>query len=145
MYSGEKAIELVERAKDFGLHVEFDSGLVIVERMATDESGEAARRHRGIGENITRIRHLLQLRAIGARGKEFVGQRVWFPDYGKATLANANSDGSLGVSIKNLASGRPQSFSASAENLVIVVDAASAPAAEGQTSEIPRNRILGLI
>src|SRR5580704_3559643 len=112
----------MNRAEELGLRAEFDSGFVVMKYTPNGDTDRQTEILEELGNQIVHVRRFAQ-HAIAARGKELLGQRVWFPDHGEGTLRDAGGDGLLDVLIiKNAASGRPQSFSAYAEHLLVLVE-----------------------
>jgi hypothetical protein len=141
----EKVNELLERAKEYGLSLNFDSGLIIVKQAATDDPARQRDIIEELGKYLVHIRRLVERRAHGARGKDYLGQKIWLPDYEEGELTEANCDGSLSVSVKIPGSRSLQTLTTRAENLLIVVKDAPAPVNEESVSEMPRKRLFGLI
>jgi hypothetical protein len=117
----ERARVVVERAEKFGLRLDLDSGLLIAKRL---ESGDLERQDAIIGElgkYLADVRRFVEKRAIGARANDFIGQRIWSAD-GEGVLASASVDGALEVTANNEGFRHPQTITANAEGLLIIVD-----------------------
>jgi hypothetical protein len=84
----EKAIALIERAEQLGLGLglEHDSGLILVKQTESGDPDRQSAIIAELGKYISDVRALEQRRAIGDRAKGFVGQRVWFQDFGEGTF-----------------------------------------------------------
>lgn len=149
MDRSEKSQVLLERAEKLGLRLELDSGLLIVKRM---ESGDLERQDvlvAELGKYLEDVRRLVEKRAIGARANDFIGQRIWSAD-GEGVLASGSCDGALTVTVVKEGLRHPQTLTAKAEGLLIIVDeeqadGTSSPPNEKPTAEKPRRGIFELL
>jgi hypothetical protein len=136
-------VELLDRAANLGVRAEFASGIVVVKTTA----GDSEQQHTIIAElvkHLREVRRLVEKRSIAARGKAFVGQRVWSNEYGRGVLAEASGDG-LFVVYESAESSKwtsPLRMKADAEDLVIIVDegwdSGSSPQNDKPAVEQPR-------
>ena len=124
----EKATELIERAERLGLYLKFVYGAVAVNRKGT---GDSERREAILAElvkNLSDVRPLVERREMAAHAKEFIGRRIlspqiWFESVEviDGVFAEVSNDGTVGISIET--GGRsPQTVTANAEDLLIVLD-----------------------
>jgi len=130
----DKVRELMERAGECGLRLELDCGLVIVRQAATDDPVRQRDIIAELGKYFIHIRRLVERRAIGARAKDYVDQKVWLPEHGEGKLVDGFDDGSLTVTIKSPYSPSQQRLTARADNLLIVLKDAPIPADKEATS-----------
>jgi len=142
MSRNERAHEAIQRAEDLGLRLQFDTGLMVVEQGA-ETIDQVARNNiiAGLGGSegtpthpssagclLPYVRDLLKRRAMAARAKErYLGQKVWTPDLGWGTLADA--DGTVGHLIVEFKtrSGLNQ-ISVSPKNALLVIAEEKKPA-----------------
>jgi hypothetical protein len=132
----EKACEVIEQTEDLGLKLKFDSGLMVLVRGgATLDQEQCEHIVEQLGGNpgtptqpnaagylLPHVRDILLRRAIADRAKQFVGRRVWSPEFGWGTVVGTDGVlGSLTVEVENSA-GRKSQVSATAEDVVIVAD-----------------------
>jgi hypothetical protein len=148
MDPAEKAIEVLIRAERHGLHLEFDSGLLVAKRT---ESGDPQMQDdiiAEIGRYLRAVHRLVYLRAVAVRANAFLGQRIWSED-GEGVLASASGDGDLAITITKEGFNKRRTVTATAESLLVIVDEAKAdgtPSTDQEpTSETPRKRLFGLI
>jgi hypothetical protein len=143
----QKQIELlIARAERLGLHLEFDCGLLIVKRTESNEPEMQDEALAELGNKLSDVRRLVYLRAVAARAKEFLGQRIWTEE-GEGKLASAQGDGTLAISIERKDLRHLQTVTANVESLLIIVENASDPAVAGtahETPETPRKRRFGV-
>jgi hypothetical protein len=141
----EKVNNLVERAENHGLRLEFDSGFLMVKQMAAGDSEKQNEIIEELGKFIVHLRRLAEHRAIAARAKQFVGSRVLLPEYGAGRLLGSDTDGHLNVSIQKKESRSSLTLSASAKDLLIIVEGGSIPIDAIHESASPRRRLFGLV
>jgi hypothetical protein len=92
-----KVNELIDRAEKAGIRLEFDSGLNVAKLTESgDPDGQCAILAE-LWKHLSEVRRLIEARAIGARAKKFVGQRI-FCEFGEGTLVGASYDGILRIS-----------------------------------------------
>jgi hypothetical protein len=143
----EKAVEVLARAKRLGLHLEFDSGLLIAKRKASSEPEMQAELIAELGKYLSAVRRLVYLQTMGVRGKEFLGRRIWSAQ-GNGVLASASGDGDLTVTLEREGSRHSRTVTANAESLLIVLDEketdGAASANDEPTPETPRKRRFGV-
>jgi hypothetical protein len=129
MDRNERVQQLMQQAEKLGLRLEFDCGLLLVRR---PQSGDPDRQEAIIAQLArypSDVHRLMQRRASGIRGKDFVGARVWSPD-GAGTLVGGSDDGTLTVRVgtelrrsdEDEVSRSQMTIVAGAENLLVVVD-----------------------
>jgi hypothetical protein len=100
-----KARELLERAEQLGIRVEYDSGLVVARRSATADP-YAVQIFRltieGLGKYIVAVRRLAMGRAQAARLSEFIGGQIFVPgpEIIVGTLKSIAQDGAFTVSYR---------------------------------------------
>jgi len=148
MDPAEKAIEVLTRAERHGLHLEFDSGLLVAKRT---ESGDPQMQDdiiAEIGKHLRAVRRLVSLRAVAVRANAFVGQRTWSEE-GEGVLASGSGDGDLAITITKEGFRHRQTVAVNAESFLVIVHEAKADGApstdDEPTSETPRKRLFGLI
>jgi hypothetical protein len=149
MDRGERVQQLMQEAENLGLHLEFDSGLVLVKRPQSDDRDRQEAIFAKLARYLPDVRCLVELRASGVRAKEFIGARIWCAD-GAGSLVGSCEDGSLTIRVgaemrrsdEDEAHRSQMSISANAESLLIIVDEEGADVAasrsEGPTSEQPK-------
>jgi hypothetical protein len=95
----EKAMELLERAAQLGLRVEFRSGLNILQKTAPLDPEVIASMMEQLAKYLPEIREIALRRAVSALGKTLVSRRIWSEGHGEGTLVGADEDGNLSISI----------------------------------------------
>ena len=147
--------QVLEEARNCGLRVQFDSGLLLVKRKSgTYDRDKQSETIRKMGRYVADLRRLAEKRAIAARGKEFIGERIWMAN-SEGRLVDVSEDGTLSVrvsrEIRRVQDEESQSsqvsMTANSENVLIIVndDDAPVPADEEPVSEPPRKRLFGLL
>jgi hypothetical protein len=137
---------LIEQARHIGVRVEFDSGLVIAKRTLPRDP----KQDKVLAELAKWFKHLRPLlieRAIGARAKDLVGQRIWYAD-GEGTLISLSDSGAAVISLGTEVQTRHDeevrrvqtSITAKADSLMIVLDEEAAGASSPH-NEQPRTGI----
>jgi hypothetical protein len=101
----------VERAEHAGIRLALEGGFTVV-KWSTSGAEESAEDERAAGEAIIRdiggsrrlpdiVEHLAA-RARGVRGKDFIGQQAFVPDFGEfAVIESCDADGSLDVTYRD--------------------------------------------
>ena len=131
----EKACEVIQQTEDLGLKLKFDSGLmVLVKGEATLDQEQCENVVEKLGGNagtptqpniagflLPHVRDILLRRAIATRAKQFVGRRVWSPEFGWGTVVGTDGVlGSLTVEVQNPA-GRKSWVIGAAKDVVVIV------------------------
>jgi len=144
MDRNEKANELIARAENAGIRLEFDSGLNVVKRT---ESGDPDGQRAIIAElwkHLGEVRHLAEGRAIGRRGQQLVGKPIWC-EHGHGTLLGESYDGTLTISTsqemrlahEEYAHRSQVTLSSNAESLLVIDDGPEAGASSPDGQEAP--------
>ena len=139
----EKVTEIMKQAETLGLRQKFDSGLIILEKTATADPETAAMMVKELGKYLTYVHPRLQRRSTAARAKQLLGQRVWFQDRGEWMLgtletAEDGTGGLLGVSIDETEYRGSNTFTASPERLLIIMEEETTSANGKERSGKPR-------
>jgi hypothetical protein len=119
----EKISEIMKQAETLG--VQFDSGLVILEKAATADPEIGAAMVKELGTYLHYVHPRLQRRSTANRAKQLLGQRVWFQDRGEwvlGRLAAGEDNGLLSVSIDAAEYPVSQTVSVSPESVVIIME-----------------------
>jgi hypothetical protein len=97
-----------------------------------------------LGKNVRAVRSILEQRAVAARAKDFLGQRIYFEGFGELTAAG--SDGQATASFKPRESRLVGNLTVPAHAILILVDAnvASSSPDEETVSKTPRKRVFGM-
>jgi hypothetical protein len=138
----EKAVELLKRAENVGMRVDFDSGFLTVELTDTDDPENQRAILEALMQSLPEVRRLTEVRAMAVRAKEFLGKKILSFDgtamlekaggYGdgkiiaivkEGTLAGIDDRGGLTVSI--VSEGRSQRLTSKAEDLLVVLEGAA--------------------
>ena len=124
----EKAKDLIEKAKKSGLHLEFDSGLVIMKQQSTDKSENCSLMATEIVKYLPEVRSALQKRTAVTRARKLLGQRVFSSEFGEGVLTGAGADdnGWLAISIAKSASRSTEHQILAEELLVILIEGGEA-------------------
>lgn len=131
----EKACEVIQQTGHLGLKLMFDSGLMVLVKGEATLDRECEQIVEKLGGNpgtptqpniagylLPHVRDILLRRAIATRAKQFVGRRVWSPEFGWGTVVGTDSVlGSLTVEVQNPA-GRKSLLIAAAKDVVVIVD-----------------------
>jgi hypothetical protein len=141
----DKLTELLERAKNYGISVEFDSGLLILKQVPTDDPVRQRESIEELGKYLVQIRGVAERHAIDARAKAYLGHPIWLPDYGEGKLTDGNDSGNVRVLVRHPRSQRVQTLTAAAKDLLIVVKVDPVPSDGEPIPEVPRRRLFGLI
>jgi hypothetical protein len=137
----EKVSEILEQAAKRGLRLEFDRGVLCAKQAATADPEMGADMVKKIGPYLKHVYRHLRLRSTAARAQQLLGQRAWFQDRGEwvlGTLATAEDGALLGVSIDETEYRRSNTFTASPETLLIVMEEETASANGKEPSAKPR-------
>ena len=138
------------RARRLGVRIEFDCGLNLAKRPAPGDPERQGAIVDELGKYISDIRPLVQGRAIAARARDFIGQRIFSQEHGAGTLVDAGEDGTLTIRISkemrrsNEEENRSSqmTITCKAERVLIIVDEEGAAGASssdaGASSEQPR-------
>ena len=152
----EQVSAVLEEARNYGLRLQFDCGLLIVKRTKSGDSEKQDAIIAELAKRLADVRRLVERRASGARAKDFLGRRIWATEQGPGTLTDAADDGTLSISIGAEMrrygeddSRRSQlSISSNSQSLLIVVDDEGADetssAEQKHELEVPRKRVLGI-
>ncbi len=139
----EKISGIMKQAETLGL--QFDSGLIILEKAATADPEIGAAMVKELGTCLHYVHPRLRQRSTAARAKQLLGQRVWFQDRGEwvlGRLASAEEDnGLLDVSIDAAEYPVSQTVSVSPESLLIIMEEATISANGKERSAKPRTGI----
>jgi hypothetical protein len=125
MDPAEKAIEVLTRAEKHGLHLEFDSGLLVAKRTEYGDPQMQDDIIAEIGRHLRAVRRLVSLRAVAVRANAFVGQRIWSEE-GEGVLASGSGDGDLAITITKEGFRHRQTLMTHAESFLVIVDEAKA-------------------
>jgi hypothetical protein len=160
----EKASEVIQQTELLGVKLKFDSGLMVVvngrarlaqeqcERIVEELGGNPGTRTQPnvAGYLLPHVRTILLRRAIAARAQQCVGRRVWSPVFGWGTVLDADGIlGTLTVEIE-ISAGRKTQVSATAEDVVVIVDAeeeqsVTSIAGNEPRPDKPRRKILEML
>jgi hypothetical protein len=133
----EKISGIMNQAETLGL--QFDSGLIILEKAAAVDPEIAAAMVKELGTYLHYVHPRLQRCSTANRAKQLLGQRVWFQDRGEwvlGRLAAAEDNGLLVVSIDTPDYPVSQTVSVSPESVLIIME-------EKPTSANQKERIGG--
>jgi hypothetical protein len=137
MDGNEKALELLKRAEDLGLGIEFDSGFLAVELTETGDPAEQRVILADLGKWLTYVRELAKGRALAARAKKYVGQRIWHTEYGYGVLAGVAREGQLTITTERTDFRGPLTLTANVESLLIIAVDEGADGASSTQSDKP--------
>jgi hypothetical protein len=160
----EKAIELMERAKELGVRLEFDSSIAVaVNQKLTGDLADGQRAIiKELMQYLPEVRRLAELRALAVRARESLGKQIWLRD-GKGALEDADGyarvetrsiiregvleglDGSGQLTISIVREGHSLTVTARAEDLLIVLyEEGAAGASSPQQMKRTDTRIAGV-
>ena len=148
MDRNEKAFELLERAKQMGIRLEIDHGLLVAACNADGDSEVVSHFASEIMKVFSEVRLLLENRSISARAREFLGKPAWSPEIGECVLSDTGSDGYVIVSTGQITRRGPVKQHISAQAVLILVEEDAGVAGESVqavNAEKPKRGLLGFL
>ena len=99
MEKTEKAQELLQRAKELGVRVEFQSGAIILKYTAAVDPKAITSMAEELVKYLPEVRVISKARAVAALARTLVSRRIWTREHGAGTLVDASDDGMLTIQI----------------------------------------------